>query len=234
MLGLKNPQPISGRLILTRSPLRCRRKFQRVFPNAFEDQRYLEWERNYKVRAHREWRKELNQPTFFSLLKESRFSEIAARAVRIESRTHLLFSFEKMALRDGLKASTGAKAFALGLYTFLHGPGDPATKFERWCQVIEELPRKQSRVLTWPISTIFGFIAQPTVHIYLKPKVTKVAAERYGFNFEYQSRPNWRTYASLEAFAQTIRADLVDWRPRDMIDIQSFIWVQGSDEYAAW
>ena len=25
--------------------------------------------------------------------------------------------------------------------------------------------------------------------------------------------------------------DLRDLRPRDMIDIQSFIWVQGSDEY---
>jgi hypothetical protein len=25
--------------------------------------------------------------------------------------------------------------------------------------------------------------------------------------------------------------DLADMRPRDMIDIQSFLWVQGSDEY---
>jgi hypothetical protein len=33
-------------------------------------------------------------------------------------------------------------------------------------------------------------------------------------------------------FAHTIRRDLVDLRPRDMIDIQSFIWVPGSDEYA--
>jgi hypothetical protein len=33
-------------------------------------------------------------------------------------------------------------------------------------------------------------------------------------------------------FAQTIRRDLVDLWPRDMVDIQSFIWVQGSDEHA--
>jgi hypothetical protein len=32
-------------------------------------------------------------------------------------------------------------------------------------------------------------------------------------------------------FAAAVRRDLRDLRPRDMIDIQSFLWVQGSDEY---
>jgi len=54
----------------------------------------------------------------------------------------------------------------------------------------------------------------------------------YEFDFEYHSRPTWSTYAGLLKFAQTIRRDLADLRPRDMIDIQSFIWVLGSDEYA--
>jgi hypothetical protein len=39
------------------------------------------------------------------------------------------------------------------------------------------------------------------------------------------------TYRSLRNFANTVRRDLKDLRPRDMIDLQSFIWVQGSDEY---
>jgi hypothetical protein len=29
-----------------------------------------------------------------------------------------------------------------------------------------------------------------------------------------------------------VSADQRDLRPRDQIDIQSFLWVQGSDEYA--
>ncbi len=44
-------------------------------------------------------------------------------------------------------------------------------------------------------------------------------------------RASWETYASLLEFAAVVRRDLRDLRPRDMIDIQSFIWVQGSDEY---
>jgi hypothetical protein len=38
-------------------------------------------------------------------------------------------------------------------------------------------------------------------------------------------------HASLLAFANRVRDDVRDLSPRDMIDIQSFLWVQGSDEY---
>jgi hypothetical protein len=86
-------------------------------------------------------------------------------------------------------------------------------------------------VLTWPLVTVFGFIAQPDTHIFLKPIVTRLAAREYGFDFPYRSGPSWETYSSLLAFADEIRRDLRDLRPRDLIDIQSFIWVLRSDEY---
>jgi hypothetical protein len=38
-------------------------------------------------------------------------------------------------------------------------------------------------------------------------------------------------YASALAFSATVPRDLRDLRPRDQIDLQSFIWGQGSDEY---
>ena len=136
-----------------------------------------------------------------------------------------------MALRDAVKSRDGAQAFATGLYDFLYGAGDMTRKFQQWCDVISTLPRKQTRVLTWPIVTVFGFIAQPRVHIFLKPNVTRAAAREYGFEFQYKSKPAWDTYANLLQFANIVRRDLRDLRPRDMIDIQSFMWVQGSDEY---
>ena len=67
--------------------------------------------------------------------------------------------------------------------------------------------------------------------MFLKPNVTRAAAREYGYAFEYDSRPAWPTYNSLLGFAQRIRRDQRDLAPRDMIDLQSFIWVQGSDEY---
>ena len=211
--------------------LRCRKKFLRFFRRGFHDPKYVDWERGYKWAAHEQWEATLDAKQFRSLLSGGDFAEAAARAIRIESRTNLLFSFEKMALRDAVKSVAGARAFAEGLYAFLHGPGDPQRKFERWCEVVAGLPRKQTRVLTWPLVTVFGFIAQPDTHIFLKPNVTRAGAREYGFEFVYQSRPAWHTYSSLLDFADTIKRDQRDLKPRDMIDIQSFIWVQGSDEY---
>jgi hypothetical protein len=59
-------------------------------------------ERDYKVQAHKQWSHQLGHEEYASLLRRGEFREIANRAVRIEARTNLIFSFEKMALRDAL------------------------------------------------------------------------------------------------------------------------------------
>ena len=211
--------------------LRCRRKFLRFFPGGFEDETYRDWERDYKWEAHERWDATLSRETFSDLIRRGDYEEAARRAVTLESRTNLLFSFEKMALRDAVKSGAGARAFAEGLYDWIYGKGDERSKFEAWRATVAGLPRKQTRVLTWPLVTVFGFLARPDIHFFLKPMVTRGAASEYGFDFQYRSQPNWETYASLLDFAETVRKDVQDLEPRDMIDIQSFIWVQGSDEY---
>lgn len=224
---------IAGSKPAAAGAVRCRRKFLRFFPRGFRDPTYLDWEREYKWETHERWEEALSHEEFRRLLRGRRFAEVAARATRVEQRSRhsMIFSFEKMALRDAVKSEEGARLFAEGLYDFLHGSLSVERRFERWVGAVAALPRKQTRVLTWPLVTVFGFIAQPDVHVFLKPKVTRAAAREYGFDFRYQSRPSWETYASLLEFAKVVRRDVRDLKPRDMIDVQSFIWVQGSDEY---
>ena len=209
----------------------CIRKFLRFFPGGYDDETYIDWERGYKEKAHQQWNEMLSRAEHTALIRKGDFNEVADRAVRIESRTNLLFSFEKMALRDAVKSKPGARDFAQGLHDLLYGRGGDETRFERWIEVVGGLPRRQTRVLTWPLVTVFAFIAQPDRHIFLKPNVTRVAAREYGFDFQYASKPNWDTYQSLIAFAEDVRRETKKLRPKDMIDLQSFIWVQGSDEY---
>lgn len=211
--------------------LKCRRKFLRYFPDGFADETYIDWERGYKWNAHVRWQDELGESQLGALLRERRYADVAAAAVKIESRTNLLFSFEKMALRDAVRSADGAKMFAEGLHDFLFGRGDDERRFTNWIDVVGQLPRRQTRVLTWPVVTVFGFIAQPDRHIFLKPNVTRAAARAYDFEFAYASRPAWPTYASLLEFARRVCRDQKDLRPADLIDAQGFIWVQGSDEY---
>jgi hypothetical protein len=224
------PRPLrSG--IPTAGALRCRKKFLRYFHDGFRDETYVDWERGYKAAAHRQWEQSLGAQEIQSLVSKGEHAEVARRALGIESRTNLLFSFEKMALRDAVRPAAGARAFAEGLVDLLHGGGIFERRFERWCEVVGSLPRRKTRVLTWPAVTVFGFLARPQEHIFLKPMVTRKAAAAYGFDFEYSSRPAWGTYASVLAFARRVRRDVADLRPRDMIDVQSFLWVQGSEEY---
>lgn len=210
---------------------KCIKKFLYYFRKGYSDPKYFDWERGYKQVAHEQFFEQLNKRVFREYLQQKKYNVIADIAVRIESKTNLLFSFEKMALRDAVKSAKGAKDFANGLYEYIYGKKDLKNRFEDFVLVISNLPRKQTRVLTWPVVTIFGFIADPMLHIFLKPKVTKIAAEKYDFDFHYHSKPNWETYQNLLKFAEQIRSDTKKYKPKDYIDLQSFIWVMGSEEY---
>ncbi len=219
--------------IASKGAEKSRRRFLRFFPKGFRDETYIAWERGYKWRAHERWDGSLSRPMFRTLLRDGDFGEIGARALKTLSGTNLLFSFESMALRDALKTDQGSRLFAEGLYEFLYGRSSLPHRFDDWCNVVASLPKKQSRVFTHPVVTVFGFLAQPETHIFFKPTATRTAAERYGFELHYQSRPSWGTYLSVLEFGSVIARDLADLKPRDMIDIQSFIWAIGSSEYDA-
>ena len=215
----------------TRSRKKCLKKFLYYFRKGYGDPKYISWERGYKEVAHKQFQDQLNKSTFKSLLEKQKFESIAEIAVKIESRTNLLFSFEKMALRDAVKSMDGAKIFETGLFDYIYGTKCLKERFETFVTIVEKLPRKQTRVLTWPLATVFGFIANPKEHMFLKPTVTKIAARKYDYPFSYQTKPNWNTYQSLLHFADEVRKDTMSYRPKDYIDLQSFMWVLGSEEY---
>jgi hypothetical protein len=57
----------------------------RFFPAGFIDQRYIDWERDYKWKAHERWQEELDATAFKSPLKQQKHQQIARRAFKIES-----------------------------------------------------------------------------------------------------------------------------------------------------
>ena len=131
-----------GRASSAANALRARRKFLKVFPRGFRDQTYLDWERGYKWEAHRKWKASLGRGTFQSLLDQSQFEKIATTAIQIESKTNLLFSFEKMALRDAVRSPTDAKVFALALFDLLYGSETMDVRFGNWISCVDQLPRR--------------------------------------------------------------------------------------------
>ena len=99
---------------MNRNALRCRRKFLRFSPGGFRDETYIDRERSCKWETHQ----------------------------RRSPRHGMIFSFEKMALRDAVKTPAGARAFAEGLYELLHGSPSLERRLERWVEVVAALPRR--------------------------------------------------------------------------------------------
>ncbi|MDD4976675.1 MAG: hypothetical protein PHY93_20135 [Bacteriovorax sp.] len=208
--------------------IKSRNKFMKSFKSGFYDKNYKSWGRDLKWIAHEKWQEVLNKGQFRELMADQNYEEIVARAMKIESTSHLLSPIEVKALSDGVKTPEGAELFAKGLYQLLYGTASMETRFGLWIESIEKL--YQTGSLTWPVVTAFGFIAQPDVHAYLKPNVTEDAAINYGFDFKYQPRPNWEGYRDYLKLCEQVKLDLEDLRPRDMIDIESFLSLQGSAE----
>jgi len=206
-------------------------KFLRKFPLGFYDPNYIgdakkmTGERAYKWVAHELWNELLNRPEFDRLLDAHDYNGVVERALRGESKTNLLFVYEKAALRDAVKEPAAARSFASGLYDLIYGNDSFEQRFVRFSKVLETLPQPKSETLKWPIQTIFPFLALPAEHLFLKPEVTQEAARRRAFSLNYQPRPNWLTYSCLLRFGELLMKDLADLKPRDMIDIQSFLWV---------
>ena len=66
--------------------------------------------------------------------------------------------------------------------------------------------------------------------MFLKPEATKDFAARVGHRFasDYTPRLNIAVYDSLLDLAERTTRELSDLKPRDRIDVQSFIWAVGN------
>jgi hypothetical protein len=64
----------------------------------------------------------------------------------------------------------------------------------------------------------------------LKPVVTQPAAELSAFDINFRPDLNWQTFKSVLDFSEYLKSELKDLKPRDMIDIQSFMWCLGTNK----
>jgi len=185
-------------------------------------------ERKYKEAAHALARELLEPGLLRSLLGGGDQDEICARALKVVSATNLVFPNEKMQLKDGLKAPAHKAKFANAIVDLLYGAEPYQARFERFATMLEEIDSAK-----WTVATYFPFFVFPAEHMFLKPTVTQQAAELCGFEISYDSKLNWKTYDRLLAFSRWLSDELAkqEIKPRDMIDVQSFIWCIAPGKY---
>ena len=82
---------------------KARRKFLHAFPDGFRDETYLDWERDYKWKAHLRWQKAQAKLAFGDCWRDGHLLRSPHWRSALSPPTNLLFSFEKMALRASVR-----------------------------------------------------------------------------------------------------------------------------------
>ena len=193
--------------------------FLERFPQGFYGENYLEQERNYKVAAHELAVATLNKDALTALCASGSYGEVCVRSLKLVNATNLIFPNEKMALKDGLGDDDAKQRFSESLLNVLYGIDEEAQRFDQFAGVLERIGAGK-----WTTASYFPFLVHPQRHMFVKPTITQNAAAVSHFNIDYRPTVTWRTYSRILAFSEHLRTALVELKPRDMIDVQSFMW----------
>jgi hypothetical protein len=196
----------------------ARSRFLSGFPDGFAGQRYMAGERTYKTDAVAKVAGMLSLETAKCAGRAE--CVLAARAFQA---TNLVFQVEKARITDVLKHPSGA-AFVKAAARF--ADGEIGAGFVDMLSAIRDAGQAPS----WPMLTYLPFLWRPDRHLFLKPKVTRDFAYRVGHSFarDYEAGLTIEVYESLLDLGTETNREVADLGPRDLIDIQSFIWVVGA------
>jgi hypothetical protein len=195
-------------------------KFLKRFPQGFEDPAYLSGEREPKEAAHRLALELLDEAEVAKLLEAGDSTGIGERARKLVNATNLVFPAEKAAFADAVRDAERCAALVPALVGLVHGEGEFRPRFEAWCEAL-----KAAGLSKWPLATYFGFLYLPDSQVFVKPTVSQTAAQVCAFDLKYAAEPNWVTYSAAVRLAEYLREALAGMQPRDLIDVQAFMWV---------
>jgi hypothetical protein len=206
--------------------------FLKQFPEGFNDPEYLHREREYKVSASEEAGRLLNPEECRRLLDSpspGQIEETVTAVIRSGNKTvATLHAIEYVALQDSLKVPQAARQFLESLLPIVSS-SDPSTDdLDQYFKALCSLPRREggARVATWPNATLLPALLQPSRHVFVKPETFKAFAEVMGREIAYDASPNAKTYSRILSMSNELLSHtLKELAPRDLIDVQGFIWV---------
>lgn len=198
-------------------------QFLADFPGGLHGEMYLKYERNYKVEASNFFKETLAKEKFSELLENHDF-EILASIIKKAYQTNLLASFEQIKLSEALKLPENIKVVSENLFDLLFGEEEVGQRLYKVAKNLKFLELDKWPTLTYPLFMMF-----PDKYMFVKPNLTKAAAQKRGFDIQYDSQINPTTYKRVLLFSEDLEnllnADGRDeFKPRDMIDIQGFMW----------
>jgi len=142
---------------------------------------------------------------------------------------------------EHLRRLRGEEALqAARLYAhLLKGPGDTPERLEAfstgYLPILAQHMKSGLQGVSRSLPTLLLMLAQPETEIFVRTTLFDTAAQRLlGHRLLSPEPLTAGDYAACRDFAQRLRGELEGWgwQPRDMIDVQSFLWVADPASYA--
>ena len=213
------PGPGKSRPMVTMAQAKLR--LLEVYPGGLHGEKMKVRERNYKDELSALANNWYAPHTLQAALDEGRYADVLKLAHQLVKHAHNNFpaTFEKMAFNDAMKAPTRLREFAEAFCAWVM-PAQPSQQaFEAFATELDHMGCAK-----WPILTAYRFLLHSHDDVLIKPTNLANAAEVARFEINYRSDLNWQTYFSTMAFYRYIREQIADFDPKDMIDVQNFIW----------
>lgn len=194
-------------------------RFKQVY-DSFDTAHYLEDERTYKLAAAARLRDLLSEERLRGAIERGDFAAAHADIRRAYTGNNLLNQWDVLPI-----VNAPVEALVRALYDLLYGSGPFERRFNTWVGVLSsQTPR------VWPAATYFLMMHNPETDILVKPNPFKALLHNLGRAAEWPTRPDARSYRELIDLAQVLYQRLRPLGARDMIDVQSFIWIVRDDE----
>lgn len=194
--------------------------FREKYPGGFYGEKQAVEERDYKVAAKQLCLELLAQDEFAQLLEEKNWGELQNRVKHVVTSTNLIQgSFEKPKLLEAINKIGNTQKFFSGLFNVLWGKADFYERFQRFCDMLSDLGLNK-----WTYATYFVFLVDQEHGMFVKPTVLKKSLEKSHYPLVYESTPSADLYRQIVKFSWWLFARISELQPRDLIDVQSFMW----------
>lgn len=193
--------------------------FLEAYPDGFGNEKFASVEHAQKEKAHSLACDLLPKERFSELLEAADYTEISSRILKILGASSLILPNERLAIKNALNEERSQIMFSKALFALTYSDGPMKDHFERFAKVLGLMGAGK-----WTIATYFLFVFDPKKHLFIKPKLLQQTADICRFELNYKAQPNWQTYESVLSFADYISTELAALEPKDMLDINAFIW----------
>lgn len=150
--------------------------------------------------------------------------ELAKRALAVEKTVASLHpAADADAMKRALSDAGTAQPFWAALAELLSVPSPGRARFEKLFTAARGLPVEPAQ--QWLVATLFPFLASPSRHVLVRPKVTCEAATRLGCDIGDAAAPNWGSYAAIRALYAQLLEQLAPAGAKDFVDVETVLHV---------